>query len=752
MKNYDIKLHVQGLSQFVDDITVPDEMLYAAVFTAPVACGKMTKLNVNQALGSQDIYAVYTWKDIPGKNQIGHVIHDEPLFAEQEFHYEGQPIALVIGKNKRTVSKAMKQIELEYDVLPAVFDPRIAYANGNIIGQERIFSCGNIEEIWSKCKHIFSNTVESGAQEHLYLETQGAAAYPLEGNRIKVFSSTQSPSSVQKTVADILGVSLNRIEVDVVRIGGGFGGKEDQANAWAAMCALAAIKLNKPVKLILPRHTDMKITGKRHPYSSDFKIGFDEELNILAYEVTYYQNAGAYADLSTPILERTLFHCTNSYFIPNVKARGISCRTNLPPNTAFRGFGGPQAMFAMESAMYEAASKLNVPVWKIQQQNLIRQDDAFPYGMQAGNNNAVQCWNIAEKEYKLSEKIKQVETFNHSNSQLKKGLALMPVCFGISFTNTMLNQAGALVHVYNDGSISVSTGAVEMGQGVNAKIRKVAAAVFSVSEERISIESTNTSRIANISPTAASTGADLNGNATRLACFEILKRLLQVVPVFLNENPDDHYEIKNEVVFHNGKSTNLIWNELIGKAYRERVSLSAHAFYATPNIFFDRTKEKGTPFAYHVNGTAIIEVTLDCIRGNFEIDAVEVIHDTGNTFAPAIDLGQAEGGIVQGIGWITMEEILHSDKGKLLTSTLSTYKVPDIFAIPKKIKVRFLEADKSPDGIFGAKAIGEPPFMYAIGVYFAVMNAMRAAQPDLKIKYSAPVTNEKILLMLNGLF
>lgn len=752
MKNYDITLHVQGLSQFVDDITVPDEMLYSSIFTAPASHGKITKLNVQKASELPGVSGVFTYMDIPGENQIGHVIHDEPLFAENEFHYEGQPIALIVAKDKRTANRALKLIELDYDLLPAVYDPRIACANGSIIGQERIFSCGSIEEAWSKCKHIFSNTVESGGQEHLYLETQGSVAYPTEGNRIKVFSSTQSPSAVQKTVADVLGMSLNRVEVDVVRIGGGFGGKEDQANAWAAMCALAAYKLNKPVKLILPRHTDMRVTGKRHPYSSDFKIGLDENLKIIAWEVTYYQNAGAYADLSTPILERTMFHSTNSYFIPNVKAKGISCRTNLPPNTAFRGFGGPQAMFVIESAIFEAASKLNVPARLIQERNLIRQDETFPYGMNAKSDKSVQCWKLAQETFNITENAEKVETFNKTGSYLKKGLAMMPVCFGISFTNTMLNQAGALVHVYNDGSISVSTGAVEMGQGVNAKIRKVAATVFSVSEERIRIESTNTSRIANISPTAASTGADLNGNAIRLACQEILSRLLHALPGFLSTNTDDAFEIRDEVVYHNGKPTQLFWNELIGKAYRERISLSSHAFYATPDIFFDRTKEKGTPFAYHVNGTAIIEVTLDTIRGTFEINSVEVIHDRGKSLAPAIDLGQAEGGIVQGIGWMTMEEIAHSDTGKLLTSTLSTYKVPDIFAIPKKMKVIFPEADKSTDGIFGSKAIGEPPFMYAIGVYFAVMNAMREFNPEMKIKFSAPITNEKILLMLNGLF
>lgn len=750
MENYDIKLHVQGVSQFIDDLTIPDDTLFASVFTAPASHGRITKLNTSKAKALDGVCDIFIAKDIPGKNQIGHIIEDEPLFAENIFEYAGQSIALIVAQTNQIAKRALQYIELEYEPLPAIYDAREAYKQGKIIGQERLFSCGDIESSWSQSKYIFSNKVESGAQEHLYLEPQSAISIPAESNRIKIFSSTQSPSAVQKTASNILGLPMNQIEVDVIRIGGGFGGKEDQANAYAAMTALAAYKLNKSVKLILPRHKDISITGKRHPYSSDFKIGLSEDLKILAYEVTYYQNAGAYTDLSTAILERTMFHSTNSYFIPNVKAKGISCRTNLPPNTAFRGFGGPQAMFVLECAIYEAAKQLNIPPFEIQKRNLIEQGQTFPYGMAAKSSNAKKCWNIAWNDFNVDEKNKNCIEFNKSNKEKKKGIALMPVCFGISFTNTFLNQASALVHIYNDGSVSISTGAIEMGQGVNEKIRKVAANIFSISEDRIRIESTNTTRIANISPTAASTGPDLNGNATRIACEEILKRLKSSIPKFLGTNPGDKYEIKNEIIYHNNKKTELTWEEVIIRTYRERISLSSHAFYAIPGIYFDRTKEKGEPFAYHVNGTAVIEITLDCTRGIFDIDSVEVIHDTGNSFAPLIDRGQMEGGIVQGIGWMTMEEILHSQDGKVLTNTLSTYKVPDIFSIPKKLEIKFLEDEINNDGILGAKAIGEPPFMYGIGIYFAILNAIREYNHNLKIAYSAPMTNEKILLMVNG--
>jgi len=748
MKNYDINLHVQGLSQFIDDIKISGETLHASIFSSPIAHGKIKRLNTKLAEELEGVICIFTYKDIPGNNQIGHIIHDEPLFAETLVEFIGQPIALVIAKTKKIAIKALSYIELDYEELPAILDPREAYKEGNIIGKERVFSCGSIDESWDKCKYVFSGIAESGGQEHLYLETQASLAIPLESNRVKVYSSTQSPSSVQKTISEVLGISLNQIEVEVIRLGGAFGGKEDQANAWAAMAALATRKLNKPVKLILPRHTDMIVTGKRHPYSSDFKIGLSEDLIILAFESTYYQNSGAYADLSTAVLERTMFHITNSYFIPNVKAKGIACKTNLTPNTAFRGFGGPQAMFVIECAIYEAASNLNIPAYKIQQKNLIKKDDFFPYGMKSKNDKALTCWNNATQKFDLDNRIQQIKQFNNNNVFFKKGLAIMPITFGISFTSTFLNQASALVHVYNDGSISVSTGAIEMGQGVNEKIRLTAMHIFSISPDKIRIEATNTTRNANISPTAASSGADLNGNATRIACEEILCRLKSFIPKILGTDENDSYEIRNEIVYHNNTETNLNWDQLILQAYLNRVSLSSQAFYATPDIYFDKNIEKGNPFAYHVNGTAIIETTVDCRLGIFDVESIEVVHDAGNSISPKIDLGQMEGGIVQGIGWITMEEVVHSNNGKLLSSTLSTYKIPDIFAIPKKMTIEFLTHDKEDYGVLRSKAIGEPPFMYGIGVYFSVMNAIKEFNPDIKINYSAPISNEKTLLML----
>lgn len=747
-KNTDTILHVTGKSTFIDDQVVPEGTLYALVFSSSIAHGKILNIDVEAARKIAGVAAILTAADIPGLNQIGNIIKDEELFAESEVHFVGQPIAVVIAKDDFTARMAAKKIEIEYQELPAVLDPREAYKKGFLISPERTFSCGNLAEAWKKCDFIVEGSAESGGQEHLYLETQGAFAFPVEHGKMKVFSATQSPTMVQKTIATILNLPMHKIEVDVLRLGGAFGGKEDQATAWACMAALGACKLDQPVKLVLRRHADLMMTGKRHPYSSDFKIGLTGDYKILAYDVMFYQNAGAAADLSPAILERTLFHTTNSYYIPNVKSTAASCKTNLPPNTAFRGFGAPQAMFVIESAIHKAAEKIGVDPSVIQENNLLNNGDVFPYGMKFKSGTSKKCWDRATVLFNVDEEQKKATDFNEKNTQYKKGIALMPICFGISFTSTFLNQASALVHVYTDGSVGISTGAVEMGQGVNAKIRQTAARVFSINADRIFIESTNTTRIANTSPTAASSGADLNGNATRIACENILKRLKKFALAHINKPDSNKIEIKNELIFYDNQETELNWEMLVSAAYFQRVNLSAHAHYATPNIFFDKSKEKGNAFAYHVCGTALSLATVDCLRGTYAIDAIKIVHDGGDSINKLIDQGQIEGAVVQGIGWLTMEELLHNTEGILVSDSLSAYKIPDIQFTPPKISIHFLESNETNLGIFNSKAIGEPPFMYAVGTYFALVNAIKSFNPNANIRYNAPLTPEKVLLNL----
>ena len=748
MKNTDTIKHVRGESLFIDDFALPEGTLHAVIFDSPAARGKIKRLDLEDAKAVKGVIDILTFKDIPGLNQIGNIIQDETLLAEHEVHYIGEPVAIIIAESVEAGEEAKNLIKIDIEELPAITDVREAFEKGSLITDPVTFSMGSIEKAWDKCDVVLEGQVEIGGQEHLYLETQGAIALPMEGNSVKIISSTQGPTVVQRAAAKVLGLPMHKVEVDVLRLGGAFGGKEDQATPWAAMAALASYKLNRPIKLLLNRSDDLRMTGKRHPYSADYKIGLSQEGKILAYEATFYQNAGAVADLSTAVLERTLFHATNSYFIPNVKTTGISCKTNLPPNTAFRGFGGPQGMFVIESAIFKASEKLKIPAADIQKMNLIKDGDQFYYGQKVENSNATKCFHNALEEYNFDKLKKDIAQFNKQNKQFKKGIALMPVCFGISFTSSFLNQASALVHVYTDGSISVSTAAIEMGQGVNQKIKTVVAKTFSVDISRIKIETTNTTRIANTSATAASTGADLNGNAAIIASNNIVERLKKFAAKELLEENPELIEIKNETVFYDGKKTSLKWEELIWKVYFNRISLSSQAFYATPDIYFNRSKNQGHPFAYHVYGTAIVISKVDLLRGIYEVESVKVIHDLGKSIDTKVDLGQAEGGIAQGIGWLTVEELAQNSDGKLLSNSLSTYKVPDIYSAPKEIEIHFLEDSVNDFGPLKSKAIGEPPLMYGIGAYFSILDAMKNFKQDLDIKIAAPITPERVLMNL----
>jgi len=746
--NIDAANHVTGTSIYVDDIPVMEGMLFVKVFDSPVAHGKITSLDFSAASQMEGIVTIFSYKDIPGENQIGGIIPDEPLLADHEVHFRGQPVLLIVADSEDAAEEAFKEIKIEIEPLPIITNPREAFAQRKLLSPSRKFIKGNVEEGFATCKYIFEGRTESGGQEQLYLETQGAYAYPTEHDSVKIFSSTQGPTQVQRTVARVLGVGMNKVEVDVPRLGGGFGGKEDQASAWGAMAAMVAWVLKRPAKCIPHRMEDMRMTGKRNPYSSDYKIGLDEDMKIIAYEATFYQNGGAAADLSPAILERTLFHSTNSYHIPHVSVTAHSCKTNLPPNTAFRGFGGPQGMFVIEAAIDHAAKSLKVDADVIQRKNMLDNGDEFPYGQIVKECQATNCWDEATDIYNMESVKKEIEWFNKENQFLKKGWSLMPICFGISFTNTMMNQARALVHVYSDGTVGVSTGAVEMGQGVNSKMLQVAATCFGISPGKIKLETTNTTRVANTSPSAASSTADLNGKALLDACNQIKERLFTFIRTELTDNEDEIIEIKDEVVYINDEASIFNWKNLVQQAFMKRINLSAKGHYATPIINFDKTIEKGHPFAYHVYGTALTEVTVDCLRGTYEIDAVKVVHDFGSSMNRAVDLGQCEGGIVQGIGWMTMEEVIYNEEGKLLSNALSTYKIPDIYSVPKTLDIKFLQTDGNDMAIFKSKAVGEPPLMYGIGAYFAVRNALVAFNPTADIAYDAPITPEKVLMGL----
>lgn len=749
MKNVDSVFHVTGRSIFLDDIVVQQGTLFALPFDAPTAHARILKLDLAEALALPGVVRILTHADIPGENQIGGIVPDEPLLADQEIHFWGMPVGLIIAETQETAVEARKRIRIQLEELPVITDPREARAQGALIVPPRTFRIGNAADAWARCAHVFEGRADTNGQEHLYIETQGAYAYPTEHGSVRISSSTQAPTAVQRTVARVLGVPMHKVEVDVTRLGGGFGGKEDQASAWAALTALAAFLLKRPVKLALHRMDDMRMTGKRHPYSSDYKIGLDKDLKIVAYTATFHQNAGASADLSPSVLERTCFHATNSYHVPNVEVTAYSCRTHLPPNTAFRGFGGPQGMFVIEAAIAQAAEALGVPAREIQRRNLLQEGDEFPYGQITDRVLARPAWEHADRSFGFAQLQAEIDAFNATSESHVKGLAIMPICFGISFTNTAMNHARALVHVYQDGSVGVSTGAVEMGQGVNTKLVQVAAAVFGIHPARIKLESTNTTRVANTSPSAASATADLNGKALENGCHAILARIKEKAARMLESTPGA-ITITNELVLKDGQPTGLDWVKLVHACHWDPVNLSENGHYATPDIHFDKTTEKGHPFAYHVYGTAAITATVDRLRGTYVVDAVKLVHDFGKRMNDAVDLGQIEGGVVQGIGWMTVEEVVYNDKGRLLSNALSTYKVPDIHSAPKEITIEALGSEGHPLAIRRGKAVGEPPLMYGIAAYFAIRNAVLAFRAQRgatgEVPFAAPFTPERVLM------
>jgi len=745
MKHGDPHLHVRGESVFVDDLPLPAGALHALVLGSPVAHGAIIRLDTDAASAAADVVCVLTAADIPGENQIGAIIADETLLADGEVHHVGQPVAVVLARSPEAARRARRLIELDITPRPVITDPREAARQGQFIVPPRTFACGDVDAAWSRCAHVVSGRVDTGAQEHFYLETQGAMAEPVEDGSVMVHSSTQSPTGVQKQVARVLGLPMHGVQVDVRRLGGAFGGKEDQATPWAAICALGAHRTGRAVRLILDRHDDLVMTGKRHPYTSDYKLGLDDQGNLLAYEVTMHQNAGSAADLSPAVLERSLFHATGSYHVPHVRATAMSCRTNLAPFTAFRGFGGPQAMVVMEAAMAAAARELGVPTHTLQQRNLLRDGQVLPYGQTVERSRAVACWEPHDLEAMQGE----IDRYNEEHQATKRGLALMPVCFGISFTNTSMNQAGALVHVYTDGSVGVSTGAVEMGQGVNQKIRHIVALTLGVDLDHVRLETTNTTRVANTSPTAASTGADMNGMAARVAGQQILSRLRTVAARLLGAADPEKITVVDGVAHLDGVATELTWTELVTVAHLDRVDLAAHGFYATPRLHFDKSTEKGRPFAYHVFGTAAVTVTLDCLRGTSTVDAMNIVHDGGRLLDAAIDLGQVEGAVAQGLGWMLLEDSRWNADGHLLHDTAGKYKVPDLGFTPARIDTVFLPDADNPEAVLGSKAVGEPPLMYGIGALFALRNAMLAANPALDMsRVTSPLTPERTLMLL----
>lgn len=747
------KLHVQGSSIFIGEDTRPEGLLYARFLHSPVAHAYIKKLDTTHAKKLMNVTAVLTYKDVPGVNQIGHVIKDEPLFPETEIMYVGQPLAMVLSLYPKIAEKAVKLIELEYEELHPIFDIDEADNKQEWYIPERKIENGNVQTALKTAPYTMSGEIESAVQEHFYMETQRCRAVPGEGDTLTLYSATQSTMEVQEVMSHVLGIPANNIILDVRRLGGAFGGKERAGTLWACLAGLAAFVTKKPVEVKLERTEDMLATGKRHPFKSRYKIGFDEKGRISAYDIELLANGGAYADLSIAILERAMFHAENTYHIPNIRIRGRACRTNLPPNTAFRGFGAPQGIFVIENLMEQIAHKLKLDPLQVRLVNLYQKGDITPYGQPIVDTNLKALFSRLKAISEYDKLQNAVDSFNASNDAKKQGIGLVPVKFGISFTTALLNQGSALIWIYIDGTVSVTTGGVEMGQEVSTKVAIIVARILGISVERIRVESSNSQRVGNASPTAASTGTDINGNAARIAAEQIKERLLKLASELLSEGNNKTIN-PNDVVFDDDKAfvkkdskSFISFTDLIKAAYNNRVALGSYGYYSTPQVHFDRKTGKGHPFAYYVYGCALVMVEIDTLTGDSSVLDAFIVHETAPTLHEDIDRGQIIGAFIQAMGWCTMEEIPHDSKGRYLALSPSTYKIPGIRDLPDNLIVEMSQSPCKQASVLGSKAIGEPPFIYGEAVWLAIRNAIDSICGNKEIAHlKFPATPEAILM------
>ncbi len=753
-------LHVTGEAVYIDDIPTSEQLLHGRVVYSPHAHAKIKSFDLEEAKKVDGVFAVLCYKDIPGHNDMGPVFKDEPVLASDTVNCVGQAIFLIAAENETIARQAEKLIKIEYEILEPILTIEQAIKKNSKLQPSRKIECGNIEKGFKEAKHIIEGELRTGAQEHWYLETQTCLCIPGEGNEITAYSSTQHPSETQAIIAEVLHIPKHEVEVQIRRMGGAFGGKETQANHTAAWAALLCKATNRPVKIRLFRDDDQKITGKRHPFLFKYKVGFDDDGIITAIDEEQNTDGGCATDLSMAILERAMMHADNSYFIPNMKIIGHAWKTNLPSNTAFRGFGGPQGVACMETIIDRIARYLKKDAAEIRFKNFYKISDrnTTPYGQLVEQNRLYLLWDQFYESSEYSIRRKAINEFNNKNEFYKKGLALTPVKFGISFTTSFLNQAGALVNVYKDGTVLVNHGGTEMGQGIHSKIQQIAAWEFGVSTDRIKVNATNTSKVPNTSATAASSGTDLNGMAVKNAIDTLKKRIAAVVGNEFRKKydgekttRDEHIRFENDFLFDQDHQERKIkFEDAISIAYLQQTSLSATGFYKTPDIYFDREKGKGKPYHYFAFGMAITEVLLDTLTGHHQIVRADILHDVGESINPRIDIGQIEGAYIQGVGWCTTEECKWDAKGNLLNHSPDTYKIPNVQDIPKDFRVQLLKGASNHNTIRKSKAVGEPPFMLAMSCWLAIKDAISAiGNHKLEPDFSLPATNEVMLLSID---
>ncbi|WP_224249995.1 xanthine dehydrogenase molybdopterin binding subunit [Hyalangium gracile] len=750
--------HTSGEALYVDDLPAPPGLLTGLVIASPHAHARVVRRDASRALALPGVHAVVFAQDIPGVNDVCPVKgpHDEPLLATDKVFCVGQAVALVVAESAAICRKAAALVEVEYEVLPACLSIREAIEQNQFIPNPffptpHVIRRGEPEAALLSAPVRIQGECMTGAQDHFYLETQVSLAVLEEDGAVRLWSSTQHPSEVQEKVAEVLGLGRHQVTVEVPRMGGGFGGKETQAAPFAALAALGAYYTRRPVKVWLNRDQDMEQTGKRHPFWARYDAGFSEDGRLLALKADLVSDGGWSNDLSHAILDRALFHMDNAYFLPNVEVVGRVARTNQPSNTAFRGFGGPQGMYVVEEVINRAAERLGLDPAEVRRLNYYGEGAASEthYGQRVEGNRIPRIHAELMDSSEYARRRAEIEQFNASSRWTKRGIGYQPVKFGISFTTSFLNQAGAFVVIYADGTVQLNHGGTEMGQGLHTKMRAIAAHELGVAVERVRVMNTATDKVPNTSATAASSGSDLNGQAVKNACDTLRERLRPIAAKLLQVEGAEAERIAfaGGKVSHPGQPQRTVSFEAVTQAaYKDQVSLSATGYYRTPGIGYDRNSGRGKPFHYYAFGSAVVEVEVSGLTGEHRIRRVDILHDVGSSLVPTIDKGQVEGGFIQGLGWLTCEEVLIDTKGRLLTHSPDTYKIPALGDAPEDFRVSLLERAPQDGTIHGSKAVGEPPFMLAIGAVTALRHAIGAfGPPRTEVQLMSPATPEAIL-------
>ncbi|MFD9523008.1 xanthine dehydrogenase molybdopterin binding subunit [Streptomyces sp. NPDC059979] len=749
MPHESANLHVTGAALYTDDLVHrTKDVLHAYPVQVMKAHGTITALRTGPALAVPGVVRVLTGADVPGVNDAG-MKHDEPLFPD-EVMFHGHAVAWVLGETVEAARLGAAAVEVDLDERPSLISLQDAIAAESFHGARPVMLAGDVDAAFGDCAHVFTGELQFSDQEHFYLETHAALAHVDENGQMFVQSSTQHPSETQEIVAHVLGLHSHEVTVQCLRMGGGFGGKEMQPHGFAAVAALGARLTGRPVRLRLNRTQDLTMSGKRHGFHAAWKIGFDADGHIQALDATLTADGGWSLDLSEPVVARALCHIDNTYWLPNARITGRIAKTNKVSNTAFRGFGGPQGMLVIEDIMGRCAPLLGLDPMELRERNFYRQGHATPYGQPVTHPERISTvWQQVRDDAGIAERTREIEAFNAAHPHTKRALALTGIKFGISFNLTAFNQAGALVLIYKDGSVLINHGGTEMGQGLHTKMLQVAATTLGIPLHKVRLAPTRTDKVPNTSATAASAGADLNGAAVKNACEQIRERLLQVAGTQLGANASD-VRIIGGVARGLGNDKELAWDDLVRTAYFQRVQLSAAGFYRTEGLHWDAKAFHGSPFKYFSYGAAATEVEVDGFTGAYRIRRVDIVHDVGDSLSPMIDIGQVEGGFVQGAGWLTLEDLRWDtgdgpNRGRLLTQAASTYKLPSFSEMPEEFNVRLLENATEEGAVYGSKAVGEPPLMLAFSVREALRQAAAAFGPaGISVELASPATPEAV--------